>query len=66
MRSVPLTLAQANGLVARWHRHHKPVHAHRYSIGAMKNGELVGAVIVARPVALKRARSLLVLQKGSE
>ena len=51
MRSVPLTLAQANGLVARWHRHHKPVHAHRYSIGAMKNGKLVGAVIVARPVA---------------
>lgn len=51
MRSVPLTLAQANDLVARWHRHHKPAHAHRYSIGALKHGRLVGAVIVARPRA---------------
>jgi hypothetical protein len=51
VRSVPLTLAQANDLVARWHRHHKPAHAHRYSIGALKHGRLVGAVIVARPRA---------------
>lgn len=51
VRSVPLTLAQANDLVARWHRHHEPAHAHRYSIGALKQGRLVGAVIVARPRA---------------
>ena len=51
MRSVPLTMKQANDLVSRWHRHHRAVHAHRYSIGAMKGGRLVGAVIVARPRA---------------
>lgn len=53
MRVVPLTLAQANELVARLHRHHKPVIGHRFSIGAEQNGKLVGAAIVGRPVAGK-------------
>lgn len=49
---VPLTLAQANALVAKWHRHHKPVRGHRFSIGVVRgDGELVGAAIVGRPVA---------------
>jgi hypothetical protein len=45
-------LAQANALVGRWHRHHKPVRGHRFSLGC-EDGErgLVGAVIVGRPVA---------------
>lgn len=51
MRAVPLTLAQANAVVAELHRHHKPVVGHRFSIGAEHYGELVGAVIVGRPVA---------------
>lgn len=51
MRAVPLTLAQANELVASLHRHHKPVRGHRYSIGAEKDGKMVGAVIIGRPVA---------------
>ena len=50
-RIVPLTLAQANDLVARLHRHHKPVQGHRFSLGYEVGGELVGAVIVGRPVA---------------
>ncbi len=51
IRAVPLTLKQANDLVAQMHRHHKPCRGHRYSIGAEVDGKLVGAVIVGRPVA---------------
>lgn len=53
MTVVPLTLRQANELVARLHRHHKPAVGHRFSIGALKNGRLVGAAIIGRPVAAK-------------
>ena len=52
MRIIPLELSEANELVARWHRHHKPAQGHRFSIGAVTDdGELVGAAIVGRPVA---------------
>jgi hypothetical protein len=48
----PLTLEQANMLVKRWHRHHKPVIGHRFSIGAKMDGiNWCGAAIVGRPVA---------------
>lgn len=47
----PLTLAQANELVGLWHRHHKLAVGHRWSIGVTVDNELVGAVIVGRPVA---------------
>lgn len=49
---VPLDLKDANLLVARWHRHHKPVVGHRFSIGvADEQGELHGACINGRPVS---------------
>jgi len=52
LRVVPLTLAAANALVARLHRHHRPVVGHRYSIGAIDaGGRLRGAAICGRPVA---------------
>lgn len=54
MLVVPLTLVQANTLVRAWHRHHKPVQGHRFSIGAFDpgdGGKLVGAAITGRPVA---------------
>lgn len=51
IEAIPLTIKQANALVTAWHRHHKPVRGHRFSIGARVNGELVGAAIVGRPVA---------------
>lgn len=52
MKAKPLTLAQANDLVAQLHRHHKPVRGHRFSIGAFNaDGVCVGAVIIGRPVA---------------
>ena len=53
LRIVPIELSEANALVKRWHRHHKESQGHRFSIGAYdtKKQELVGAVIVGRPVA---------------
>lgn len=51
MRIVPLTLAQANDLVARLHRHHKPCQGHRFSIGVRVGEDIVGAAIIGRPVA---------------
>jgi len=52
MKLIPLTLKQANELVAELHRHHKPVVGHRFSIGLVDDdGILRGAVIIGRPVA---------------
>ena len=51
MKVRPLTLAQANMLVAQLHRHHKPARGHRFSLGLFDGDRLVGACIVGRPVA---------------
>src|SRR5689334_12804833 len=51
LRIVPLTLKQANQLIAQLHRHHQPVRGHRFSIGCMLGSQLVGACVVGRPVA---------------
>lgn len=49
---IPLELAEANRLVAQWHRHHQPSQGHRFSLGVIDNdGHLHGAAIVGRPVA---------------
>lgn len=48
---VPISLAEANSFVAAWHRHHKPVGGHKFSIGCKTDGRLVGVVIVGRPVS---------------
>lgn len=49
-----VSLAAANAFVAAWHRHHKPVVGHKFSIGAVLDGVLVGVVIVGRPVSRLR------------
>jgi hypothetical protein len=51
MRTVRIELKEANEIVARLHRHHKPVVGHRFSIGAEHGGKLVGCAIIGRPVA---------------
>ena len=53
LRVIPLALTDANRLVSLWHRHHKPVVGHRFSLGVrtLDAPELIGAVIVGRPVA---------------
>ena len=50
---VPLTLKEANSFVEQHHRHHKPVRGHRFSLGCLKDGEIVGVAICGRPVARK-------------
>lgn len=48
----PIELREANTLVAQWHRHHKPVQGHRFSIAVADDaGVLHGAAVVGRPVA---------------
>ena len=49
---VPLDLKRANAIVSAWHRHHRPVLGHRFSIGLIDSeGDLHGCAIVGRPVA---------------
>ena len=48
---IPVSLSEANAFVARCHRHHKPVVGHKFSIGCMADGRLVGVAIVGRPVS---------------
>jgi hypothetical protein len=58
MHLVHVELKEANDFVALFHRHHKPVTGHRFSIGARRGdrtegelvGELLGCAIVGRPV----------------
>ena len=54
LRVFPITLKQANQLVAALRRHHKPVVGHRFSIGVMDEAGVVhGAAIVGRPTGRK-------------
>jgi len=49
---IPLELKEANQAIELWHRHHKRVVGHRFSIGVIdKDGRLHGACVVGRPVA---------------
>lgn len=48
---VPISLKNANALVAEHHRHHKPVVGHKFSIGCAQDGRLVGVAIMGRPVS---------------
>jgi hypothetical protein len=50
----PISLADANDFVERLHRHHPPVQGHKFSIGATIAGQIVGVVIVGRPVSRHR------------
>lgn len=48
---IPISLSEANAFVTTWHRHHKPVVGHKFSIGCEAGGRLVGVAIVGRPVS---------------
>jgi tRNA A37 N6-isopentenylltransferase MiaA len=50
---VPITQKEANAFVKKHHRHHKPVVGSVFQIACSKNDEVVGVVIVGRPVARK-------------
>lgn len=47
----PITLKEANAFVEQFHRHHKSVVGHKFSIGCNDGEKVVGVVIVGRPVA---------------
>jgi hypothetical protein len=51
---VPIDFATASDFVKLHHRHHTPPVGHKFSIGATLDGELVGVVIVGRPVSRMR------------
>lgn len=53
LRIVPLELRELNAFVAQFHRHHKPVQGHRFSIGVIRTDTnlLVGGCSIGRPVA---------------
>lgn len=59
MKSVPTTLAQAKDFVGELHRHHKAPVGHRWSVGAEKDGKLVGVAVVGRPVSRKTEQYLI-------
>lgn len=48
---VPITFSDAVAFVDRNHRHSPPPRGHKFSIGAALAGDLVGVVMVGRPVA---------------
>lgn len=47
----PVSFADAQEFVLRYHRHHQPPIGHKFSIGVAADGELVGVAMVGRPVA---------------
>ena len=51
LRLVPISLREANAYVDAYHRHHKSVVGHKFSIGCEKDGQLAGVAIVGRPVS---------------
>ena len=52
LRVIPITLEEANLMVAHYHRHHQPKIGHRFSVGVVNDkSELVGAAICGRPVS---------------
>jgi hypothetical protein len=51
MRVVPLTYKEANTVIARFHRHNRPVVGARFCLGAEHEGKIVGVATVGRPVA---------------
>ncbi len=54
MKHINISLAEANDFVARFHRHHKAVIGHKFSLGALKGDDSCGVVIVGRPVSRMR------------
>jgi hypothetical protein len=54
LRAAPIDFADAAEFVRLHHRHHTPPVGHKFSIAAMDGEQLVGVVIVGRPVARRR------------
>ena len=51
LKIIPLSLKEANLLVANWHRHHKPARGCKFVIGVADESGIHGAAICGRPSA---------------
>lgn len=52
LHALPVTLAEANEYVKRYHRHHGPVIGYKFTVGVCDTeGTLRGVAICGRPVA---------------
>ncbi|GAA0907469.1 hypothetical protein GCM10009552_15470 [Rothia nasimurium] len=47
----PVTFREACAFVQEHHRHNKPPRGHKFSIAVQRNGQMVGIVMVGRPIA---------------
>jgi hypothetical protein len=50
LQLVHVELAQTNKFIALHHRHHGRIPWHRFSVGAMHDGRLVGVAVIGRPL----------------
>ena len=48
---TPITLEESNAFVQIYHRHHKPMVGHKFSIAVSDGYKIVGVAIVGRPVS---------------
>lgn len=48
---LPISLAEANAFVQQYHRHHRPVVGHKFSLAAVQDKQMVGVAIIGRPVS---------------
>lgn len=51
LKAVPLELKESNEFVAKYHRHHDPVHRDKFRVGCSEGEVLVGVANVGRPVS---------------
>lgn len=54
LRHVRIELGEANAFVEQHHRHHRSAIGHLFSLGAELDDNIVGVVIVGRPVSRMR------------
>lgn len=51
LQLCPITFAEACSFVDRYHRHHPAPRGHKFSIAVASDAQIVGVVMVGRPVA---------------
>lgn len=66
--AVPLNLREANAIVSRIHRHHKPARGCKFCVGAALGESVIGCAIVGRPVSrmLDDGKTLEVLRVATD
>ena len=55
---APISFSEAAEFVLKHHRHHTPPQGHKFSVGVVYDGRLVGVAIVGRPVSRHRDNSM--------